>query len=581
MSSNIFKRFKSAEESLDEDESVTPVYIPKAKRAKLEALKAKKSQIASRLSAHKQQSAPTTTTNTTTTASTTTTATTNNTNNSKPSIQTKKPTGKKFQFDWDVEEEDTASGFVPLIEMDEEIDDPLFNGQELTHWTNKKLEEMTDRDWRIFKEDYNITTKGKNIPNPLRYWNEGSINDKLVSIISQLGYEEPTSVQRASIPLALKKRDVVGVAETGSGKTLAFLIPVLNYILSIDENYLKYEKISNEPVGLILAPTRELALQITKEAEKFCKKLGYQVLPIIGGHQYQDTINKIDQTGVHLIVATPGRLVDSIERKIVDLSKCYCLVMDEADRMIDMGFEKDLNKVLDKLPTEKQLSLTIDGRIFHLEKRSTMMFTATISPTVEKLTKKYLIDPGYLYIGGAGEALDNISQLFEFLSSATTEATKFNKLIKIIRSHWRVTENPLIIIFANFKHVCDSLSQELSSNDINNVVIHGSKSQDMREQAITNFRNHESEVLIATDVAARGIDIPNVTLVINYQMVKKFDEYIHRIGRTGRAGNLGESFTFISDQDTEIFTPLKKFLKKGGKRLPDWLYKHQSQTVQE
>ena len=173
-----------------------------------------------------------------------------------------------------------------------------------------------------------------------------------------------------------------------------------------------------------------------------------------------------------------------------------------------------------------------------------------------------MIDPGYLYIGGAGEALDNISQLFEFLSSATTEATKFNKLIKIIRSHWRVTENPLIIIFANFKHVCDSLSQELSSNDINNVVIHGSKSQDMREQAITNFRNHESEVLIATDVAARGIDIPNVTLVINYQMVKKFDEYIHRIGRTGRAGNLGESFTFISDQDTEIFTPLKKFLKK-------------------
>lgn len=137
MSSNIFKRFKSAEESSDEDESVAPVYIPKAKRAKLEVLKAKKSQIASRLSTHKQQSAPTTTTNTSTTASTTTTATTNNTNNSKPSIQTKKPTGKKFQFDWDVEEEDTASGFVPLIEMDEEIDDPLFSGQELTHWTNK------------------------------------------------------------------------------------------------------------------------------------------------------------------------------------------------------------------------------------------------------------------------------------------------------------------------------------------------------------------------------------------------------------------------------------------------------------
>ena len=172
-----------------------------------------------------------------------------------------------------------------------------------------------------------------------------------------------------------------------------------------------------------------------------------------------------------------------------------------------------------------------------------------------------MIDPGYLYIGGAGEALDNISQLFEFLSSATTEATKFNKLIKSFEATGE-SPKPLDYYFANFKHVCDSLSQELSSNDINNVVIHGSKSQDMREQAITNFRNHESEVLIATDVAARGIDIPNVTLVINYQMVKKFDEYIHRIGRTGRAGNLGESFYIYFRPRYGNFHTLKKFLKK-------------------
>ncbi|RCK56023.1 Pre-mRNA-splicing ATP-dependent RNA helicase PRP28 [Candida viswanathii] len=558
------KRPRSVEELLEDDSHTTPVFIPASKRTHLNrppSITARK--IAQRRREGATRSQPTTP--------------------PEPVAEVKKPALRKFQFGWD-EDEDTASGFTPLISDEDEtetVDDPLFKNIDDTHWRNKALQDMTERDWRIFREDYNITTKGKNIPNPIRSWDESAINPRLVSLIHKLGFHEPTSVQRASVPLSLTKRDVVGVAETGSGKTLAFLIPLLSYILSIDENYMKFEKAGNTPVGLVLAPTRELAIQITKEAERFCEKLGYVVLPIIGGHQYQNTINDIDRSGVHIIVATPGRLVDSIERKIIDLGKCYYLIMDEADRMIDMGFEKDLNRIMEKLPKSEKLLLGIDGRIFHLEKRLTMMFTATISPPIEKITKSYLVDPGYVYIGGAGEALDNIEQQFEYLPSATSETTKLNKLLKYVERHMSTTRKPLIIIFANFKHVCDTLSNELANNHFDNVVIHGSKSQEARESAITQFRNHESEILIATDVAARGIDIPNVTLVINFQMVKKFDEYIHRIGRTGRAGNKGKSFTYISEQDTDVFIPLKKFLKKGGKRVPDWLYNYQSQTLKE
>lgn len=569
------KRPRSVEELLEDDDSKTAVFIPVNKRMDIKnASPSSSTSNVSNKSAYQRLMM-------------TRKATQDNSIIQEQPTDKKKQAFRKFQFEWNAEEEDTASGFTPLISDDDEDDeeedanDQLLKNLDTIHWKDKQLKDMTDRDWRIFKEDYNITTKGKNIPNPLRSWDESSINSKLISIIYKLGFNQPTSIQRASIPLSLIKRDVVGVAETGSGKTLSFLIPLLNYILSIDENYIKYEKSLNMPMGLILAPTRELAIQITKEAEKFCKKLGYVVLSIIGGHQYLNTIDDIDKSGVHIIVATPGRLVDSIDRKIIDLSKCYYLIMDEADRMIDMGFEKDLNKIMSKLPNSDQLSQTIDGRIFHLDKRSTMMFTATISPPIEKITKNYLIDPGYVYIGGAGEALDNIEQQFEYLPSATSETTKFNKLMKYIGNHMKNTRNPLIIIFANFKHVCDSLSQELSSNHLDNVVIHGSKSQEARELAINQFRNHESEILIATDVAARGIDIPNVTLVINFQMVNKFDEYIHRIGRTGRAGNKGKSFTFISEQDSDVFIPLKKFLKKGGKRVPDWLYNYQAQTLKD
>ncbi|CUM45338.1 Pre-mRNA-splicing ATP-dependent RNA helicase PRP28 [Debaryomyces fabryi] len=503
-------------------------------------------------------------------------------------IRKKLKKGKNFNFDWD-EEEDTSLNYQPLVRYDTSANPPEL-GLTDKHWSEKQLEEMTTRDWRIFKEDYNITSKGGDIDNPLRSWAESKLPTKLLNIlIKDLDYDSPTPIQRASIPLALNARDIVGIAETGSGKTLAFLLPLFSYILSVDSNYLSYEHQQesnfNKPLGLILAPTRELALQITKEAKLFGDKLNMNVVTIIGGHQYEETVHSV-RDGVHIVVATPGRLIDSLERGIINLSKCYFFTMDEADKMIDMGFEKSLQSILTYLPTSEELQTTMDGRIFNIKKRITLMFTATISPPIEKITKNYLIKPGYLFIGNVGEAVDNINQQFEYFGSQHTsdgilDPKKMDKLFSILRFHKDQNRNYSIIIFANFKKTCEELSFELGRKGFSeNTVIHGSKSQEARERAIESFREGKDRILIATDVAARGIDIPNVSLVVNYQMTKKFDEYIHRIGRTGRAGNKGTSCTFIDDGDSEVFLDLKKFLNKGNKKCPEWLLKHASTQSQ-
>lgn len=517
----------------------------------------------------------------------------------------KKPVRRKFQFDWDESEDTTITTslasrrILPSFDDEEEdqekldaANDPLLKDELSGHWTTKQVSQMTERDWRIFNEEFSITYRGgKDVPHAIRYWQECELGKPIQQCIQELGYMTPTPIQRASIPVSLAKRDVVGVAETGSGKTLAYLLPIFHYLSQIDPNFMQYEKSKNEALALVLAPTRELVLQITVQAEKLCTRLGYNVVSIIGGHQYQDTVEEIEngggKGGVDIIVATPGRLLDSIDRKIINLQKCYYLVMDEADRMIDLGFEKDLHKLIANLPNHDTLQRTIDGRIFHLSQRINSMFTATISPPIEKLTKSYLIDPVYVTIGGAGEALDNIDQKFEYLPSLklqtgqSMEQIKLESLLRLIQIHKRNNPNGLIIIFANFKLVVDTLSEELESKQFPNVIIHGSKSQEQREFALERFKLHDPSILVATDVAARGIDIPQVSLVVNFQMPHKFDEYIHRIGRTGRAGQFGTSISFVDDEDTGIFLELKKFLTKGGKKVPDWLYRYNSTTIKE
>ncbi|KAG7193959.1 mRNA splicing protein prp28 [Scheffersomyces spartinae] len=519
-------------------------------------------------------------------------------------IQSKKKRNpqKRFAFDWN-EEDDTSADFEPLValpkrKLDIDLDDADDSrAVETQHWSKKPLEKMTLRDWRILRDDFNILAKGGGeIANPLRNWKEAHLPQQLEdTLITKLGYEVPTPIQRAAIPVSLSHRDVVGVAETGSGKTLGFLIPLLHYILHIEDQYLRHEHTMesnyNQCLGLILAPTRELAIQITEVALKFGKLLHLQVVQIIGGHTYEEQVHSVNQ-GVHIVVGTPGRILDAMERGIIGLSKCYYVVMDEADRMIDMGFEKQVMAIMDKLPTTKQLINSLDRTIFGTNKRISMMFTATISPPIEKMTKIYLENPAFLFIGNANKAVDTITQDFYYNDLPSTEdgyelhnSERFGKLVSILRSHIKLCQSsggggavkPSIIIFANYKKTCDAIGYELGNCGFqDSVVIHGSKSQEARERAIQDFRSQKANILIATDVAARGIDIPNVTLVVNYQMPSKFDEYIHRIGRTGRAGNQGNSYSFVDDSNSDILVPLKKFLTKGGMKCPRWLLSHQA-----
>ncbi|ANZ75731.1 BA75_02066T0 [Komagataella pastoris] len=457
----------------------------------------------------------------------------------------------KFQFQWD-QEEDTSLDYQPLITVNDSVDQKYIEKD--THWRRKAISEMTLRDWRILKEDYNISSKGGDIPNPLRYWEESNIKKEILDIVQSLGFDEPTPIQRASIPLAMASRDLIGIAKTGSGKTLAYIIPALNYLLQLPH----LESRDQIPQVLILVPTRELALQVEKEFKKFTARLNLNIISLIGGHSIEENVNSIN-LGCEIVVATPGRLLDCYERKMISLAECYYVVLDEADRMIDMGFEVQVLKILKLLPT--------DQNRFTSKPRNTFMFTATMSPAIQKITKNYLNQPGTLTVGELGTVVDTVTQEVRYFPN---ENAKLNHLFGVLPSF-----RPPIIIFVNYKKTCEFLQNQLSKHTaLSSTVIHGSKNQDQRELAIQNLRSGKTDILIATDLAGRGIDIPNVSLVVNFQMANALDSYTHRIGRTGRAGNRGYSITYLGPEDSEIFSEFRKLLVKSGSKIPAELRQH-------
>lgn len=492
----------------------------------------------------------------------------------------------KFNFDWD-EADDTSGDVEFLVDTTPLVATSLPPSK---HWSEKALTEMTERDWRIFNEDHSIVTRGAGaIAHPLRLWDEARFAAPVARELQSLGFSEPTPVQRATIPVAMAHRDVVGVAATGSGKTLAFVLPIVQYLQGIDEHFVTVEHRRphnrNKTLALVLAPTRELALQIAGEATRLTKPLGLRVETVIGGHDLDLTAALVAKHGVDIVVATPGRLVDCLERKLIGLDHCYYLVLDEADRMIDMGFEQLMEAIMTRLPTERHLNDTIDLRIFHLTKRQTLMFTATLLPPIERLSRAYLSDPIYITVGSVGAANTNIDQHFEMFDAASTtddgklEPTRYNRLVQLLKKHRHHHREWLVVVFADYKHVCDQLGTQLALSGVANVVIHGSKTQAAREELLAQFRNHHARVLVATDVAARGIDIPNVTMVVNYEMPKKFDEYIHRVGRTGRAGQLGVAQSFVDDSDAVVFGDLRRYMHKSSMKVPEWVTSFEGRQI--
>ncbi|RXW14721.1 hypothetical protein EST38_g11137 [Candolleomyces aberdarensis] len=454
----------------------------------------------------------------------------------------------------------------------------LKQGYDDRHWTDKPLDDMKERDWRIFREDFSISARGGNIPHPLRSWKESDIPESILEAIERIGYKEPSPIQRQAIPIGLQNRDIIGIAETGSGKTAAFVIPMLAFIGNLpiftDENR------HLGPYALIMAPTRELAQQIESEAKKFAGPLGYKCVSIVGGRAVEEQQFNLRE-GAEIIIATPGRLKDVLERHVLVLSQCRYIVMDEADRMVHLGFEADLTFILDALPSDTMEGedmgekMEVDGDTVTVTKkgrtRVTTLFSATMPPAVERLARKYLKKPAIITIGEAGRAVDTVEQKVEFVNG---DEKKKQRMLEILNSNQYASP---IIVFVNQKKTADMVAKDLSRSGWHTSTLHSGKNQEQREAALQALRTGDADILVATDLAGRGIDVQDVSLVINYQMAGSIEAYVHRIGRTGRAGKLGTAITFLTNDDDEVMYDLKQEISKSPvSKVPTELAKHEA-----
>ena len=354
----------------------------------------------------------------------------------------------------------------------------------------------------------------------------------LQTAIEEKGYANPTPIQVKAIPAALTGKDILGCAQTGTGKTAAFAIPIIQHLQAL-KNRDKSIK------ALILTPTRELALQISECIDDSAKYTQVRHGVIFGGVNQRAQVNMLHK-GVDILVATPGRLLDLMNQGYIHLDNVRHFVLDEADRMLDMGFIHDIKRLLPKLPKEKQ----------------TLFFSATMPDTIIALTNSLLKQPVKITITPKSSTVDTIEQTIYFVE----KKEKSKLLISILHK----TEGQSVLVFSRTKHNADRIVRVLSKAGIGSQAIHGNKSQNARQSALENFKTGKIRVMIATDIAARGIDINELPLVINYDLPDVPETYVHRIGRTGRAGNLGTALTFCSQEERKLVNDIQKLT---GKKL--------------
>lgn len=400
-----------------------------------------------------------------------------------------------------------------------------------------------------------IDVSGNAVPeHDMARFQDLDLGETLDANILRAKYCRPMPVQRAAIPLVLAGRDLMACAQTGSGKTAAFLFPLISSML------LQGPPPPAPPTGrgirqkaypqaLILAPTRELASQIFDEAQRFA--FGSPVRPVVvyGGADVVYQMRELER-GCDILVATPGRLVDLIERVRVSLSEIHYLVLDEADRMLDMGFEPQIRRIVeveDMTP---------------LENRQTLMFSATFPKEIQRLAQDFLRDYLFLTVGRVGSTVSNIIQRLVLVQS---EGEKRSAVVDLLNMHPGLT-----LVFVETKRAADCMEAFLADQGVSVTSIHGDRTQIERETALRDFRDHRITCLVATDVAARGLDIPNVLHVINYDMPSDLDNYVHRIGRTGRARKTGLATAFISERNRPILRDLYELLQETNQDIPSW-----------
>ena len=406
-------------------------------------------------------------------------------------------------------------------------------------------------------DDIPVEASGTNVPDPVRVFANPPLDDHLLGNIELAGYQVPTPVQKYSIPIVMGGRDLMACAQTGSGKTGGFLFPILSQAYQNGPSAaagaaggMGYRQRKAYPTTLILAPTRELVSQIYDESRKFAYRSWVRPCVVYGGADIGSQLRSIER-GCDLLVATPGRLVDLIERGRISLSSIKYLVLDEADRMLDMGFEPQIRRIVEG----EDMPLT--------NARQTLMFSATFPRDIQMLARDFLRDYIFLSVGRVGSTSENITQKVEYVE----DMDKRSVLLDILHTHGM----GLTLIFVETKRMADTLSEFLISQGFPATSIHGDRTQRERERALEFFRSARCPILVATAVAARGLDIPNVTHVVNYDLPTDIDDYVHRIGRTGRAGNTGISTAFFNRGNRGVTRDLIDLLKEANQDVPSFL----------
>jgi ATP-dependent RNA helicase RhlE len=358
----------------------------------------------------------------------------------------------------------------------------------------------------------------------------------VLKALSNEGYTTPTPIQEQAIPIVLQQKDLLGCAQTGTGKTAAFAIPLLQLMHLQQEAAPKEDR--RRVKALILTPTRELAIQIEESFRAYGKYLDLRHLVIFGGVSQFNQVNTL-RRGVDILVATPGRLLDLMNQNLLSLRDIKFFVLDEADRMLDMGFVHDVKKIIAKLPSQRQ----------------TLFFSATMPPEIQQLANVLLKQPVKVEVTPASSTADTINQSLYYVEKQDKRS---------LLSHLLEDGNiKTALVFARTKHGADKIAKELSRSGVNAEAIHGNKSQNARQAALHNFKTRRTRVLVATDIAARGIDIDELTHVINYELPNVPETYVHRIGRTGRAGASGIAISFCDHEEKEFLRDIQKLISKA------------------
>nr|GMD44606.1 DEAD-box ATP-dependent RNA helicase 37-like [Ipomoea batatas] len=413
-------------------------------------------------------------------------------------------------------------------------------------------------------EDIPVETSGNNVPPPVTTFAEIDLGDALNLNIRRCKYVKPTPVQRHAIPISLAGRDLMACAQTGSGKTAAFCFPIISGIIKGSFPERPRGGRTVYPLALILSPTRELSMQIHDEAKKFSYQTGVRVVVAYGGAPMHQQLRDLER-GVDILVATPGRLVDLLERAKVSLQLIRYLALDEADRMLDMGFEPQIRRIVE------QMDMPPPGE------RQTMLFSATFPREIQRLASDFLSNYVFLTVGRVGSSTDLIVQRVELVQN-NDKRSHLMDLIHAQKANGVNGQQALTLVFVETKRGADALEGWLCSNGFPATSIHGDRSQQERELALRSFKRGDTPILVATDVAARGLDIPHVAHVINFDLPNDIDDYVHRIGRTGRAGKTGLATAFFNEGNLSLAKPLADLMQEANQEVPDWLTRYASRS---